>query len=153
MRSASLPDPRKGIAFKVAIEAERSRGAEAAVIRVQGRVAFFTARRTDTAIMVVRHRNTSGPDANRRADENSNLVWLSGLGFKLLYWNDFVWTHFGNLIILRWSEDHGVQRSAPDGARIPAEAVNPATSRMPRMRFPPQTPTVRRLWEGCRPFD
>jgi len=85
VQSASFLDPRKGIAFKVAIEAERSRGAETAVVRVQGRIALFTARRTDTAIMVVRHRNTSSPDANRRADENSNLVWLSGLGFKPLY--------------------------------------------------------------------
>src|SRR5438874_1073621 len=66
VRSASFPDPRKGIAFEVAIKAERSRGAETAVIRVQGRVTLFTARRTDTAIMVVRHRNTSRPDANRR---------------------------------------------------------------------------------------
>jgi len=67
----SLLDPRKRIAFEMAIEAERWRGAETAVIRVQGRVALFTTRRTDTAVMVVRHRNTSGPDANRRADETA----------------------------------------------------------------------------------
>jgi len=49
-------------------------------------------------------------------------------------------------------KDHRVPALCTRWARIPAEAVNPATSRMPRMRFPPQTPTVRRPWEGCRPL-
>jgi hypothetical protein len=41
-----------------------------------------------------------------------------------LFENDFVWTHFGNLIILRWSEDQGVLALCTRWTRIPAEAVN-----------------------------
>ena len=59
----------KWIAFMVAVEAERSRKHRlgTVVVRVKGRVTFFTARRTDTSVMIVCHGNTSAPDTGWRA--------------------------------------------------------------------------------------
>ena len=61
------------------------------------------------------------PRGRRQTGEQMRQQMLCGQAGLVLrcFINDFVWTHFGNLIILRWSEDHGVQRSAPDGRVFP----------------------------------
>jgi hypothetical protein len=58
----------KRIERAVAVDAERSRKLRcgAPVVRVKGRVTFFTARRTDTSVMIVCHGNTSADSLRRQ---------------------------------------------------------------------------------------
>jgi len=73
------------------------------------------------------------PDRTQTGEQmrQQMLVGLSRPAFRLLYWNDFVWTHFGNLIILRWRRTTGSQCSAPDGRAFPPKQWMGATSECP----------------------